>query len=161
MQTKPTKRILNCQATCGDRFVKERIVSNSKELAEKCFSPVSRLDNAQSFASNLYLDSVLGSCSDEIYAEIQTVLDSYQVKEPEGKCEAKCMSNPSEVSVKAASVCFSYMSPPIIKQDYNYYYTTFKDMYVLSGNCTFKELNNLEQTIRKFIIDPKLVESIE
>jgi hypothetical protein len=67
------------------------------------------------------------------------------------------MSNITEVSIMTATECFSYMSPPIIQKDYQYY-NTFKVMYVLSGNCT---LNNREQAVRKFIIDPTILENVE
>ena len=156
-------RILICSGLCLLNEQTERItVTNAVDFATSCFQNATALDTQSAISDHLYLDSTNGSCTDDIYDLLNDFIASLGGVDIAIPCQSKCsaLDYNTEATIQAAGECFSYFSPPIVPVTPEESYEFYASNYALEGQCTYRQYNERQQAIRKYIIDPSLLDSI-
>jgi hypothetical protein len=154
--------ILICSGLCFLNNQTARIdIENAIGFATNCFQNTT-LKSSSENSAQLYLDSTSGSCTDEIYEMLNEFMVSIGGVDIAIPCQSKCsaLDDNTEATIEAAADCFSYFSPPILAMTPEEMYDFYANTFVLQGQCTYRQYNEREQAIRKYLIDPLLLDTI-
>jgi hypothetical protein len=151
------KRMLMCSATCHENDFTHLFTETAGEYAANCLKNM-EIGNPSLASKVLYLDSINGSCTNEIYDAVEQVVNL--LKDPSFiaiPCRAQCNGNSSNLSDEAQSDCYSTMSPGIFVETQQEAYDRFNEVYQIMGQCTFRQYNQRENILRRNLLEPKNV----